>query len=117
MGRVNPPPAAAPNGRKSGKSRAATPETEPLDASIEVANTLELEHAALSKLMSKDRTAGEMIDKGDLWECLFGNVQDAEEEQDSGGAAASGGGADGRFKDKAVMSYLAAEAAETRREV
>ncbi|KAJ3478487.1 hypothetical protein NLG97_g8567 [Lecanicillium saksenae] len=95
------------NGKKSAKSKATTPE--PLDASIEEANTLELEHAALSKLMSKDRTAGEMIDKGDLWECLFGNVQ--EEEADGGG----GGTDDDRFKNRAVMSYLAAEAADSRR--
>lgn len=53
------------------KSGASTPEL--LDnAKLEAANTLELEQAALTKLMSKDRTAGEVVDKGDLWECLFG---------------------------------------------
>lgn len=90
------------------RSRAESPEREPLDASIEVANTLELEHAALSKLMSKDRTAGEMIDKGDLWECLFGNVQEDD------GAGGPGGAGDSRFKDRAVISYMAAEAASAR---
>lgn len=55
-----------------GKSKESTPEL--LDASIEEANTLELEQAALSKLMSKDRSAGEMVDRSDLWECLFGHV-------------------------------------------
>lgn len=59
----------------------ATPEL--LDASIEAANTLELEHAALSRLMSRDRSAGELVDKGDLWECLFGHVA-----RRSGGEAA-----------------------------
>lgn len=93
------------SGKRNGKSKA-----EPLDASIEEANTLELEHAALSKLMSKDRTAGEMVDKGDLWECLFGNVQ--EEGEGSGGGSA--GADDDRFKNRAVMSYLAAEAADAR---
>ncbi|OPB39982.1 hypothetical protein A0O28_0000610 [Trichoderma guizhouense] len=55
-----------------GKSKESTPEL--LDANIEAANTLELEQAALSKLMSKDRSAGEMVDRSDLWECLFGHV-------------------------------------------
>lgn len=89
------------------KSKESTPEL--LDASIEVANTLELEHAALSKLMSKDRTAGEMVDKGDLWECLFGSAASSE--------AANGpvGGGDERFKNNAVMSYLSGEAALARR--
>lgn len=54
------------------KSKESTPEL--LDANIEEANTLELEQAALSKLMSKDRSAGEMVDRSDLWECLFGHV-------------------------------------------
>ncbi|KAG9255237.1 SNF2 family N-terminal domain-containing protein [Emericellopsis atlantica] len=45
-----------------------------LDETLEAANTLEMEQAALTKLMSKDRTAGEMVDKNDLWQCLFGHV-------------------------------------------
>lgn len=90
---------------------------EPLDASFEAANTLELEHAALSKLMSKDRTAGEMIDKTDLWECLFGNIREAEEHVESDASAVNGrdGAGDGRFQDQAVLSYMAAEAASARK--
>lgn len=90
-------------GSKPKSKEAATPEL--LDANIEAANTLELEYAALSKLMSKDKSAGEMVDKGDLWECLFGHVagESAEGERDS------------RVQEKAVMSYLAGEAAEARR--
>ncbi|OAA71573.1 SNF2-related protein [Cordyceps fumosorosea ARSEF 2679] len=101
------------NGKNSGKGRGAAGKSggvtpaQPLDASIEQANTLELEHAALSKLMSRDRSAGEMVDKGDLWECLFGNVQDGRD-------AAETVEGDDRFKDRAVMSYLAAEAAGSR---
>ncbi|KHN95378.1 SNF2-related protein [Metarhizium album ARSEF 1941] len=86
----------------SAKER-ATPEL--LDANIEAANTLELEQAALSKLMSKDKSAGEMVDKGDLWECLFGHV----------GTGDGGGQRDCRLQEKAVMSYLAGEAAARRR--
>lgn len=52
----------------AGRSRQPTPEL------LEAANTLELEQAALSKLMSRDKSAGELVDKGDLWECLFGHV-------------------------------------------
>lgn len=59
----------------SGRPEASTTAApELLDASLEEANTLELEQAALSKLMSKDRSAGEMVDRSDLWECLFGHV-------------------------------------------
>jgi E3 ubiquitin-protein ligase SHPRH len=58
-----------------GKSGDATPDLQMLDPSrLDAANTLELEQAALTKLMSKDRTAGELVDSGDLWECLFGHV-------------------------------------------
>ena len=89
---------------RKGKSKEATPEL--LDASIEEANTLELEHAALSKLMSKDKTAGEMVDKGDLWECLFGHVDGGGDQEPQ---------RDNRFQERAVKSYLAAEAAEARR--
>ncbi|KJZ75564.1 hypothetical protein HIM_05027 [Hirsutella minnesotensis 3608] len=42
--------------------------------SLDEANTLELEQAPLSRLMCKDKTSGEMVDRGDLWECLFGHV-------------------------------------------
>lgn len=91
--------------RNRDSSRAAAPEV--LDASIEAANTLELEHAALSKLMSKDRTAGEMVAKGDLWECLFGSAGSVDN--------ANEGHRDARIQEKAVLSYLAGEAAEARR--
>jgi E3 ubiquitin-protein ligase SHPRH len=88
------------------KSKESTPEL--LDASIEVANTLELEHAALSKLMSKDRTAGEVVEKGDLWDCLFGSSTRAV----AGNGTTNG---DERFKDRAVMSFLSGDAALARR--
>ena len=75
--------------------------------------------------MSKDRSAGELVDKGDLWECLFGHVaraRDAEANNGGGASSSSGDGrgnsrhqSDARFHDKAVMSYLAGEAAEQRR--
>ncbi|KPM41645.1 hypothetical protein AK830_g4886 [Neonectria ditissima] len=85
-----------------GKSIESTPEL--LDANIEAANTLELEQAALSRLMSKDKTAGEMVDRSDLWECLFGHIA----------RQSKAPGRDSRLQEKAVMGYLAAEAAELR---
>ena len=39
---------------------------------LEAANTLELEQAQLSRLIRKDRNGGEVVDKGDIWQCLFG---------------------------------------------
>lgn len=81
-----------------------------LDANIEEANTLELENAALSKLMSKDRSAGELVDKGDLWECLFGGQQDVT------GKGVGDNTNDTTMQERAVMSYLAAEAAEERKD-
>ncbi|RKK23426.1 hypothetical protein BFJ63_vAg6713 [Fusarium oxysporum f. sp. narcissi] len=91
MGRVN-----------KGKSKESTPEL--LDVNIEAANTLELEQASLSRLMSKDKSAGENVEENDLWECLFGHIarRGTEHEKDI------------RLQEKAVMGYLAAEAAEER---
>ncbi|KAH7489735.1 hypothetical protein FOMA001_g3497 [Fusarium oxysporum f. sp. matthiolae] len=91
MGRVN-----------KGKSKESTPEL--LDVNIEAANTLELEQASLSRLMSKDKSAGENVEENDLWECLFGHIarKGTEHEKDI------------RLQEKAVMGYLAAEAAEER---
>ncbi|KAL8849256.1 MAG: hypothetical protein Q9221_005726 [Calogaya cf. arnoldii] len=42
-----------------------------MDSQIEAADTLELEGAALGKLLSSSRSGGEVVDKGDLWHCLF----------------------------------------------
>lgn len=39
---------------------------------IEAANSLELQAAPLSKLLTKGQGGGEVVDKEDLWNCLFG---------------------------------------------
>ena len=80
----------------------ATPEVS--DLNLEAANSLELQQAALSKMMSKDKHLGEVVDKGDLWECLFGHVREGKE-----------GGDDERLYNPAVIGFLAGEAAEERR--
>ncbi|KAK1968457.1 SNF2 family domain-containing protein [Colletotrichum sublineola] len=55
-----------------GKSKGSTPEIQ--EPTLEAANTLELEQASLSRLMSRDKNAGEAVPTEDLWECLFGQV-------------------------------------------
>ncbi|KAK3378045.1 SNF2 family N-terminal domain-containing protein [Podospora didyma] len=85
-----------------GKSKESTPEL--LDASLEAANTLELQQAQLSKLMGKDGISGEVVDKKDLWTCLFGHVaksRHAEEER--------------LISNPVARGFLAAEAADARR--
>lgn len=44
------------------------------EAVIDAANAKELQAADLSKMFAKGNTGGEMVDKEDLWGCLFGNV-------------------------------------------
>ncbi|KAH8167699.1 hypothetical protein CIB48_g516 [Xylaria polymorpha] len=43
------------------------------DSTLEAANSRELEQSSWSRLMDKSEE-GETVDKGDLWECLFGRV-------------------------------------------
>ncbi|KAI9814757.1 MAG: hypothetical protein M1827_003023 [Pycnora praestabilis] len=58
----------------SGKvSGSATPDI--LESSIDAANSLELQQAPLSTLLSKGTSGGEMVGKDDLWSCLFGIKQ------------------------------------------
>lgn len=89
-----------------GKSKESTPEL--ADEAIEVANSMELEHANLTKLMSRGKRQGETVDKADLWECLFGHITQGTEER---------GRLNGiRNPGPAIRGFLAAEAAERRRE-
>lgn len=83
-----------------GKSTRSTPEL--LDANLEVANSMELQEASLGKLMGKGSIAGEVVDGGDLWTCLFGHVRaDGEREE--------------RLRNNPVVrGQLAAQAAEGR---
>ncbi|KAI1169819.1 SNF2 family N-terminal domain-containing protein [Nemania sp. FL0916] len=52
--------------------------TELKEEVVEAANSLELEGATTKKMMDSDED-GEVIDKGDLWECLFGPETPVEE--------------------------------------
>ncbi|KAI2623305.1 SNF2 family N-terminal domain-containing protein [Hypoxylon sp. NC1633] len=89
------------------KGKSKESEAEVSDVHLEALNSLELQqHAALSKLMSKDQLLGEVIDKSDLWQCLFGHV------------AKYGAAEDDRantypivMDDPTVLSFLAGRAA------
>ncbi|KAI0012858.1 SNF2 family N-terminal domain-containing protein [Xylariaceae sp. FL0662B] len=87
------------------KGKSKEPTLEVLDLNLEVANSMELQQAALTELMSKDKELGEVIDKNDLWTCLFGHLANNK---------ASPGVTDDRYNNPAVMGFLAAEAAEER---
>ncbi|OTB05825.1 hypothetical protein M426DRAFT_319506 [Hypoxylon sp. CI-4A] len=79
------------------------------DMNLEVANSMELQKASLPNLLSKGGKhgySGEVIDKDDLWQCLFGRV--------AGNATAAG--EDERMNNPAVIGFLAGEAAEARRQ-
>ncbi|KAI1075210.1 SNF2 family N-terminal domain-containing protein [Whalleya microplaca] len=62
-------------GETDAKGKSKETALEGLDASLEVANSMELQRAALPKLMNTQQDLGEVVDKGDLWTCLFGHVR------------------------------------------
>ena len=76
-----------------------------METTIDVANSLELQSADLSKLLTSGKSGGEMVDKSDLWTCLFGRVK----KRDAGFSAAA------EAADREVGRFLRAEAAEERR--
>jgi len=83
-----------------GKSKETTPEL--LDSNLEAANSLELQQASLSDLLTKGRSGGEKVDQGDLWACLFGGVQNRRI-------------TNSEAVNREVAHHLGAEAAESRR--
>jgi E3 ubiquitin-protein ligase SHPRH len=84
--------------RSKKTSREATPGALQ-EKAIEVANSEELQSAALSTLLTAGKTGGEVVGSGDLWKCLFGKTTA------NNSAAAQG----------EVGRFLRAEAAEERR--
>lgn len=60
---------------ENGKGKAMeSSSAELLDSNLEEANSMELQHAKLTGLLAKGGKGGEMINKEDLWECLFGGI-------------------------------------------
>jgi len=56
-----------------GKAKELSPD-ELLDTNLEEANSMELQQASLTGLLAKGGKGGEMIEKEDLWDCLFGGL-------------------------------------------
>jgi E3 ubiquitin-protein ligase SHPRH len=76
-----------------------------MESTIDAANSLELQTADLSKLLTSGKSGGELVDNDDLWTCLFGRVK----KRDAGFSAAA------EAADGEVGRFLRAEAAEGRR--
>ncbi|KAG0645405.1 putative ATP-dependent helicase [Hyphodiscus hymeniophilus] len=95
--------------RKNGKGKAKeTTVDELLDTNLEEANSMELQHASLAGLLAKGGKGGEMVEKEDLWDCLFGGVGVRSQERKR-----AIGNHRARF-DEVVRRHLGAEAAEER---
>ena len=92
----------AKNAKGKGKAKELTPD-ELLDTNLEEANSMELQQASLTGLLAKGGKGGEMVEKEDLWDCLFGGV---------GG---KNGVKDMVLENQAIRRHLGAEAAEERR--
>jgi E3 ubiquitin-protein ligase SHPRH len=88
-----------------GKAKELSPD-ELLDTNLEEANSMELQQASLTGLLAKGGKGGEMVEKEDLWDCLFGGVGQRN-------ANRTLNHHDLRF-DAEVGSHLRAEAAEER---
>ena len=56
---------------KSAGGGSETKEVDVSENSIDLANSLELQDAPFSKLLTKGSGGGEVVEKGDLWNCLF----------------------------------------------
>ncbi|KAB8230672.1 putative SNF2 family helicase/ATPase [Aspergillus alliaceus] len=72
------------------------------ESAIDSANSLEIQDAALSRLMVGGASGGELVKKDDLWQCLFGNSG-----KEANGFRAGAGGE--------VARFLREDAAEQRR--
>ncbi|KAI9664977.1 MAG: hypothetical protein M1821_006425 [Bathelium mastoideum] len=61
------------------RSRAATPSGQLQERAIDAANSLEMERAPISKMLVQGKGSGEMVEKDDLWSCLFGKPRRRQE--------------------------------------
>ena len=95
-----------------GKGKELTPD-ELLDTNLEEANSMELQQASLTRLLAKGGRGGEMVEKADLWDCLFGGAGAGFRARARDHSRALGNHVV-RF-DREVRRHLGAEAAEERR--
>lgn len=70
---------------------------------IDSANSIEMQNAALGKLMMGGPSGGELVGKDDVWQCLFG------------AAARKGSPGTSRNAEQEVGRFLRGQAAEDRR--
>lgn len=70
---------------------------------IDSANSMEVQDAPLTRLMTSGTSGGELVKKDDLWQCLFGN-------------AVQKGGPGSTDAEREVGRFLRGEAAESRRD-
>ena len=74
------------------------------ESTIDAANSLELQAADLSRLLTTGKSGGEVVGSEDLWKCLFGRVKHRE----------AGFAASAQAADVEVDRFLRGEAAEGR---
>ena len=94
------------NNRITSRSGTATPHEGLKENAIDAANSMELQAADLTRLLTSGKSGGEMVDKEDLWACLFGRVK--------GRAAGVFDDAESAPAASAVGRFLRAEAADAR---
>ncbi|EXJ65278.1 hypothetical protein A1O7_01619 [Cladophialophora yegresii CBS 114405] len=78
---------------------------------IDAANSMELQAADLSRLLTAGKSGGEMVDKEDLWGCLFGRIS---ARRDGGSATGLGALVESQPANTEVARFLRAEAASER---
>lgn len=74
------------------------------ETAIDSANSMEMEDASLTNLMTSGASGGELVKKDDLWRCLFGN------------SAQKNGNDRSNEAEMEVGRFLRGEAAEQRRD-
>lgn len=100
-------PALAMGGGSSGSTR--TPNGGLQETAIDAANSMELQAADLSRLLTAGKNGGEMVDKEDLWACLFSRVKKREDVMGGSGALA-----DAQPAGSEVGRFLRLDAAQRR---
>ncbi|KAJ6092921.1 hypothetical protein N7486_008210 [Penicillium sp. IBT 16267x] len=75
------------------------------ETAIDSANSMEIQDAGLTNLMTSGASGGEMVQKDDLWQCLFGNAGPKENDNDRSAEA-----------EREVGRFLRGEAADQRRD-
>ncbi|KAI1613623.1 adenosinetriphosphatase [Exophiala viscosa] len=93
-------------GSRSGTATPTTTNNGLQENAIDAANSMELQAADLSRMLTSGRNGGEMVDQEDLWACLFGRVKKREE--------VMGGLADAQAAGSDVGRLLRLEAAQRR---